>query len=197
MLANIVRGARTSRVARGFTSTAVARPLRIMSQFQRHQSTVVDSSKATNSTIPKRQVVVDREFPDPFEAKKKNRYYFVFYGVGVTLACLIVFNYEKTRSPVINSVLYCLRRSDLTRKELGPNINFKSSWPWIWGELNTMQGRVNIEFDIKGDLNEGTLFLKATRKSKMHPFDVHEWKLKIKGGPEIDLLKDPTVEFGL
>lgn len=189
---------RVSRSARAYPLPGVTRSVRVLAQFPRFQSTVAETPKSSaHKPLPKRPVVVDREFPDPFEAKRKNRYYFVFYGVGVTLACLIIFNYEKTRSPVINSVLYCLRRSELTRKELGPNINFKSSWPWIWGELNTMQGRVDIQFAIKGDLNEGTLHLKATRESKMHPFDVHEWKLQIKDGPEIDLLKDPSVEFGL
>lgn len=152
---------------------------------------------AENGPVIRRPVTVDREFPDPFEAKKKNRYYFVAYGIGVTLACVIVFNYEKTRSPVINSVFYCLRRSEASKQALGANIGYTSSWPWISGELNTMQGRVNITFKVKGDKNEGTVKMRATRANKLHPFDVHEWTLTIRDGPVIDLLKDTSVNFGL
>lgn len=156
----------------------------------RYQSTVQGETKV------KTPVTVDREFPDPFKQQKQNRYYFVAYGIGVTLSCIIIFNYEKTRSPVINSVLYCLRRSDKIKNELGNNIDFTSSWPWISGELNTMQGRIDIEFRVGGDRNKGTLKLKATRDSKLEPFNVHEWKLIIDDGPEIDLKKDTSVEFG-
>lgn len=138
-------------------------------------------------------VTVDRELPDPFAAKKQNRLYFWAYGLGVLASCAIIFNYEKTRSPIINSVLYCLRRSNTCSALLGPNINFRNSWPWIWGTLSTAQGNIDIAFDVKGDRGPGTLRLRAARQNRMHPFDIYEWTLEV-DGTTVDLLKDESIE---
>lgn len=138
-------------------------------------------------------VTVDRELPDPFAAKKQNRLYFLAYGLGVFASCAIIFNYEKTRSPIINSVLYCLRRSNTCTELLGANINFRNAWPWIWGTLSTAQGKIDILFDVKGDRSPGTLRLRAARLSRLHPFDIYEWSLEV-DGKTVDLLKDETIE---
>lgn len=146
---------------------------------------------------PTKRVNIDRELPDPFVEKRQNRRYFWIYGIGVTLLCVLIFNYEKTNSPIINSVLYCLRRSEIAKNNLGTNISFASSYPWIWGPLNTVQGNIDVTFDVKGDHNSGTMKLKATRTSKLVPFDILHWTLEVKNGPTIDLLNDPSVDFEL
>lgn len=142
-------------------------------------------------------VSVERELPDPFKKKKQNRMYFWAYAVGTALSCVLIFNYEKTRSPIVNSVLYCLRRSDDAKAALGPNIGFSSSWPWIWGPLNTVKGNIDITFKVKGDVGEGDLHLKASRTSKLVPFDIHAWTLTTADGKVLDLAKDVSVEFEL
>ncbi|GEQ69189.1 hypothetical protein JCM33374_g2860 [Metschnikowia sp. JCM 33374] len=119
-----------------------------------------------------KKVSLDRELPDPFADKKKNIKYFWAYAVGVTVSCVIIFNYEKTQSPIINSVLYCLRRSEAAKQALGPNIGYASSWPWISGELNTVQGNIDVEFKVKGDTDKAMLKMKANRESKLVPFAV-------------------------
>ncbi|SGZ49676.1 CIC11C00000001649 [Sungouiella intermedia] len=145
----------------------------------------------------RRPVNVDRELPDPFASKKQNRRYFWVYAVGVTVLCALIFNYEKTRSPIVNSVLYCLRRSEAAKNELGANIGFKSSWPWIWGTLNTVKGNIDIEFDVCGDKSGGKLKLKASRTAKFVPFDVEHFVLEVNDGTTVDLMKDPTLDFDL
>lgn len=161
--------------------------------------TRLNSSSSFPGAPQKRPVTVEREFPDPFTAKKRNRKYFLAYGLGVTLACLVVFNYEKTTSPIINSVMYFMRRSQNAKQLLGENIDFKYSWPWIWGTLNTVRGDVDINFAVKGSQNSGTLKLKASRESKIHPFIIHHWTLQINDTQrtEINLLEDQSVEFDL
>lgn len=158
-------------------------------------------NSSTSSQVPpyRPPVTVDREFPDPFKAKKQNRRYFLAYGIGVTLACVVIFNYEKTTSPIINSVMYFLRRSENAKQLLGEDIGFKYSWPWIWGTLNTVRGDIDIEFAVQGSQNSGKLKLKASRESKLHPFDIHHWILQINDAQktQIDLLEDASVEFGL
>lgn len=151
---------------------------------------------APSTAIPKRQVNIDRELPDPFANKKINRRYFWVYAVGVTVSCAVIFNYEKTSSPIINSVMYCLRRSEMAKEQLGANIRFKSSWPWIWGTLNTVQGNIDVTFDVRGDQGVGTLRLKANRSSKFVPFDIHHFVLDT-DGKEQDLTKDPSMDFDL
>lgn len=142
-------------------------------------------------------VSVERELPDPFKKQKQNRKYFWAYAVGTTLSCVLIFNYEKTRSPIVNSVLYCLRRSEDAKAALGPNIGFESLWPWIWGTLNTVKGNIDITFKVKGDIGGGNLHLKATRTSKLVPFDIHAWTLETESGRVIDLAQDASVDFEL
>lgn len=168
----------------------------LLAPFSRQLST--KSEDLTLEGLAKgRQVSVDRELPDPFADKKQNKIYFWVYGVGVVVLCALIFNYEKTRSPIVNSVLYCLRRSDLAKASLGPNIGFSSSYPWIWGPLNTVQSNIDITFNVRGEKNSGTLKLKASRTSKLVPFDIHHWTLVVKDGPTIDLLQDSSVDFEL
>lgn len=142
-------------------------------------------------TIP---VTVERELPDPFSSQKQNRNYFWTYGIGVTLACVVIFNYEKTRSPIVNSTLYLLRMSDEVTELLGDNIDFRSPWPWISGTLNTVSGDIDIEFAVKGLKRDGNLKLRATRTSKTQPFDVHEFTLKA-GDKLLDLKQTALGEF--
>ncbi|PVH18333.1 uncharacterized protein CXQ87_001256 [Candidozyma duobushaemuli] len=156
-----------------------------------------DGVPASDTLVRSIPVSVERELPDPFKKKKQNRRYFWAYAVGTTLSCVLIFNYEKTRSPIVNSVLYCLRRSEHAKAALGPNIGFASSWPWIWGTLNTVKGNIDITFQVKGDTGGGNLHLNATRLSKLVPFDIHAWTLETDSGEVIDLAKDASVDFEL
>lgn len=193
------RVALRSSVISGSLAQQTARPsllcLRNQStQAAKHLNDGVPPLDTIVRTVP---VSVERELPDPFKKKKQNRRYFWAYAVGTTISCIIIFNYEKTRSPIVNSVLYCLRRSDHAKAALGPNIGFASLWPWISGPLNTVKGNIDITFSVKGDDGVGKLHLHATRTSKLVPFDIHAWTLETSDGKVIDLAKDVSVEFEL
>lgn len=144
--------------------------------------------RALAARVPVAERTVARELPDPFSDKKKNRRYFWVYGLGVFASCAVIFNYEKTSLPIVNAVLYCLRRCDAAKAQLGPNIGFASTWPWIWGPLNTVKGDIDIAFDVAGEKGAGTLKLKALRTSKLVPFDIHSWTLEVHGGETVDLV---------
>lgn len=169
------------------------------------QSAATSTSTSTGFNDPTKKhtvpVTVDRELPDPFANQKKNRKYFVSYAIGITLACAIIFNYEKTRSPITNSTLYFLRRSALAKEHLGEGIDFRSSWPWISGPLNTVKGDIDISFVVQGSKSKGVLKLKASRDTKLHPFEVHHFILEVTDSNgqavEYDLTKDPAVEFDI
>lgn len=133
------------------------------------------------------QVTVDRELPDPLKDQYKNMKYAIVYGIGIVVSCAIIFNYEKTTSPVLNSVFYILRRNPEVVEKLGEDIGYASSYPWISGELNTVKGDIDINFTVKGEKASGQLYFKASRPDKITPFTVHHWYLKM--GDEIINLK--------
>lgn len=150
--------------------------------------------------IYKPPVTIDRELPDPFVKRNENRRYFVFYSIALVVTCAVIFNYEKSSSPIINSTLYFLRRSTIAQDALGKNIEFASSWPWIWGKLNTVQGAIDVKFKVKGDDQKAWVLLNATRESKMHPFQVHKFALEVDtkdAKVEYNLMDDPEFEFDL
>lgn len=163
----------------------------------RFQSTRVASSipdvKTAHYSGP---VSLDRDFPDPFAKEKQNRWYFVSYGLGVILSCAAIFNYEKTTSPIITLTFFILRRSTLAKELLGPTIGYSSLMPWISGPLNTVQGRVDISFGVKGEFGKGKLELKAQRETRADPF-VFEKFLLIVDEKEYDLRGDAAFDFGL
>ncbi|CAK9441340.1 uncharacterized protein LODBEIA_P52090 [Lodderomyces beijingensis] len=146
------------------------------------------------------QIAVDKELPYPYARRDENRKYFVIFAVGITVACAVIFNYEKSSSPIVGSVLYYLRRSTVGQDALGGDIEFASSWPWIWGTLNTVQGHIDIKFKVKGSEQSGWLILKANRESKRHPFIVDKFLLEVDSKDakvQYDLMTDPEYEFDL
>lgn len=174
-------------------------PMRLLSRstmlYQAESLVKLPHPKVTAKDY-KPPVTIDRELPDPFKEKKRNRWYFIAYGIGVVASLAIIFNYEKTRSPITNSILYFLRRLKIARDELGSGIDFTLSWPWISGELNTVKGNIDILFDVKGANGPGTIKLKCNRSLKLVPFDVEHFVL-VKDGKLYDLTKDPEVDFDI
>ena len=85
----------------------------------------------------------------------------------VTVSALGIFNYQKSSSPLVAATLYALRTSEAGRKELGDEIYFRDVWPWIWGELNQLHGRVDIHFGVKGTKGRGVMRFKSERRGRM------------------------------
>lgn len=140
-----------------------------------------------------RPLRVDRELPDPNKGKTKQKVQFVGFSVMIAAALTLIFNYEKTESPVISNTLYHLRRSPATAQLLGENIEFEGLIPWVHGELNQVAGKVNIRFNIKGEKNSGVVKLVADRESPLDEFLIHEWSLTVKD-QKIDLLSEEGVK---
>jgi len=99
-----------------------------------------------------------------------------------------IFNYQKSSSSVVSSTMYALRTSPKAREYLGDEIYFKHKMPWIWGEMNQLHGRINIEFTVKGNRNSGIMRFKSFRPTRMGMFETTEWSLETEDGRVIDLL---------
>lgn len=87
--------------------------------------------------------------------------------VIITASALGIFNYQKSSSSVVAATMYALRTSEIGRRELGDEIYFRDLWPWIWGEMNQLHGKVDIGFGVKGTKGRGYMRFRSQRKSRM------------------------------
>lgn len=137
----------------------------------------------------------DRELPDlPENGMKWMRTVPIFLIVLVS-STLAIFNYQKSSSSVVSSTMYALRTSPKAREYLGDEIYFAHKMPWIWGEMNQLHGRIDIQFEVKGSRASGTMRFKSFRATRQGMFETTEWSLETKDGSKIDLLDgaDPFV----
>ncbi|KAL9065458.1 MAG: hypothetical protein Q9161_008219 [Pseudevernia consocians] len=112
------------------------------------------------------------------------------FVIILTVSALGIFNYQKTSSPIVAATLYSLRTSEVGRRELGDEIYFRDMWPWIWGEMNQLHGRVDIHFGVKGTKGRGMMRFKSERRGRMGKFETKEWSLETEDGRKIQLLDE-------
>jgi len=109
--------------------------------------------------------------------------------LAVLISCtLAIFNYQKSSSSVVASTLYALRTSPKAREYLGDEIYFAHKMPWIWGEMNQLHGRIDIQFEVKGKKAVGTMRFKSVREGRRGLWETEEWSLETSDGRKIDLL---------
>lgn len=116
----------------------------------------------------------------------------------ITISSLGIFNYQKSSSSTVSSILYSLRTSPRARELLGDEIYFASKIPWISGELNQLHGVIDISFWVKGTKGVGKTKFVSVRKRRDGFFETLEWSLAMEGGEEVQLLdageKDPMAK---
>lgn len=88
----------------------------------------------------------------------------------------------------MSSTLYALRTNDRARAILGDDIYFKHQIPWIGGQMNQMQGKINITFSVKGTRGWATMRFASNRPSSRSLFETTEWSLTTEDGQWVDLL---------
>ncbi|KAF2771214.1 cytochrome oxidase complex assembly protein [Teratosphaeria nubilosa] len=112
------------------------------------------------------------------------------FALLMVASSLAIFNYQKTNSSVVSSTLYALRTSPKAREVLGDNIYFASQVPWIRGELNQLQGRIDVWFWVKGTRGRGVMRFRSLREGRAGYFETLEWSLQPEGsGEKISLLE--------
>ncbi len=74
------------------------------------------------------------------------------------------------------------------RDILGDEIYFASKVPWISGELNPLQGSIDISFWVKGTKGQGKVKFVSIRRKREKYFETLEWSLKTDDGREVQLL---------
>ncbi|KAL8668838.1 MAG: hypothetical protein Q9168_006544 [Polycauliona sp. 1 TL-2023] len=143
----------------------------------------------------------DRALPEiPSSRKLWLRTLPIFLSI-ITLSTLAIFNYQKSSSSIVNATLYALRTSEAGKRELGEQVYFRDKFPWIWGEMNQLHGRIDISFGVKGTKGKGVMRFKSVRKTRMGYFETQEWSLEMEDGRKLQLLDevraDPFVNTAL
>jgi cytochrome c oxidase assembly factor 1 len=75
------------------------------------------------------------------------------------------------------------------REILGDEIYFASKVPWISGELNPLQGNIDISFWVKGTKTQGQVKFVSVRRKRERYFQTLEWSLKTQDGQVLQLLE--------
>ncbi|KAK4101455.1 DUF1783-domain-containing protein [Parathielavia hyrcaniae] len=132
----------------------------------------------------------DRELPSLEQTTFRWSRTLPLFAAAIALASGAIFNYQKSSSPVVGATLYALRTSDKARAYLGDDVYFAQQIPWISGEMNQLQGRINISFRVKGTRAGGVMRFASYRPSPRGMFETAEWSLETDDGVVIDLLED-------
>lgn len=113
------------------------------------------------------------------------------FALLVAISAIAIFNYQKTNSPVVTAILYSLRTTPAVRDLLGNEVYFASKWAWIFGEINLVQGRIDVNFGVGGTKQKGTVRFRARRVGgRAGRFKTDEWSLTSDDGTVMDLLQD-------
>jgi cytochrome c oxidase assembly factor 1 len=112
----------------------------------------------------------------------------------VTASALAFFNYQKSTSSTVSSILYALRTNAAARELLGDEIYFASQIPWISGEMSQLQGVIDISFWVKGTKQKAKTRFVARRDKKKGAFQTMEWSLVTEDGTVLQLLDHGDVQ---
>lgn len=135
-------------------------PLRIQ-----HRRTLIAAPKEASGPLMSRRT--DRALPPVYHPFRPWARTLPFFIAAMVISALGLFNYQKASSSIVSSTLYALRTSEVAREELGSEIYFRDKFPWIWGEMNQLHGRINISFAVKGNKGSGMMKFKSVRRSRM------------------------------
>ena len=122
----------------------------------------------TRSSGPLLERRGDRELPPlPVSTFRRWATTLPLFLAIIAASSAAIFNYQKSSSSVVGSTLYSLRTSQQAREILGDEIYFRDRFPWIWGELNQLHGRIDIGYGVKGTKGSGYMRFKSLRDGRM------------------------------
>lgn len=105
---------------------------------------------------------------------------FPIFVLLIAASSLSIFNYQKSSSSTVASILYALRTSPKARDLLGDEIYFASRVPWISGELNQLHGIIDLSFWVKGTKRQGKVRFVSIRRTRQGYFETQSWALTTK-----------------
>ncbi|KAF9317032.1 hypothetical protein BG003_001306 [Podila horticola] len=89
-------------------------------------------------------------------------------GVGFWAGSIAVAaNHQRQGTSIVRGTLFNVKFDTKAQELLGDDIDFTNKgWPWISGTVAHLKGRVDIEFQVRGDKAEGRVHFVAVRPLK-------------------------------
>ncbi|KAG0305802.1 hypothetical protein BGZ98_003555 [Dissophora globulifera] len=88
---------------------------------------------------------------------------FGFWAGSVAIAA----NHQRQGTSIVRGTLFNVKYDAEAQRLLGDNIDFTNSqWPWISGTVAHLKGRVDIEYQVRGEKAEGRVHFVAVRPAK-------------------------------
>ncbi|KAF7440330.1 hypothetical protein PC9H_000674 [Pleurotus ostreatus] len=105
-------------------------------------------------------------------------------------------NQEKISSSVVRQIMRSVKESVELRDHLGEAIRPQPEWwlngdPRIKGNINQLQGNVDVSLRLKGSKDSGTLYFTSIRKEKGVPFTILRFKVICDDGSVVHISSDP------
>ncbi|SPO03881.1 related to FMP35 Found in Mitochondrial Proteome [Cephalotrichum gorgonifer] len=173
-------------VQRSLVSLRHAAPRRVATQRR-----WLTPAPTAGETLMERRA--DRELPNIETNSFRWSRSLPIFAALIAISSFAIFNYQKSSSSVVASTLYALRTSPLARSLLGEEIYFKRRIPYIAGDMNPLQGRIDISFTVKGSKASGVMTFKSFRPDPKGLFQTEEWSLVMESGElagkKVDLLE--------
>ncbi|CAH7675962.1 cytochrome oxidase complex assembly protein 1-domain-containing protein [Phakopsora pachyrhizi] len=140
-----------------------------------------------------------RKLPDL--PNRKPFYILTFVIVSTIWISFIKFstNSEKSNSSIVKSILFELRNNSYIRDGLGDSIkperdNFFGQL-WVDGQINLMQGLVDVAFRVTGSKGSGKVYFTSLRRDRQADFEIVRWKFIRDDGEIYDLEKQSRSIF--
>ncbi|KAG0227819.1 hypothetical protein BGW42_002700 [Actinomortierella wolfii] len=108
--------------------------------------------------------------PDLPQIKNRTPLYIALgiLGVGFWAGSLaIAANHQKQGTSVVKGTLFNVRYDETAKEVLGDGIDYRNpKWPWIYGTVAHLKGKVDIQYDVRGSKGEGRVHFQAYRPEK-------------------------------
>ncbi|KAJ7225915.1 cytochrome oxidase complex assembly protein 1-domain-containing protein [Mycena pura] len=121
-------------------------------------------------------------------------------ALGVTAVVLVgwaafltyVTNETKVTSSVVKQIVRTLKADPQLRELLGLALRPQPEWwlngyPLIHGQINQLQGNVDVSFRIKGSLGFGTVYFTSIRKAKGIPYEILRFRVILDDGRVVEV----------
>ncbi|KAJ7785892.1 cytochrome oxidase complex assembly protein 1-domain-containing protein [Mycena metata] len=118
----------------------------------------------------------------------------VMSGWGAFLT--YVTNETKVTSSVVKQILRTIKEDPQLLETMGMAIRPQPEWwlngyPIIHGQVNQIQGNIDVSFRIKGSLGSGTVYFTSVRKAKGIPYTILRFRVILDDGRVIEVEPSP------
>ncbi|KAJ6501657.1 cytochrome oxidase complex assembly protein 1-domain-containing protein [Mycena polygramma] len=103
-----------------------------------------------------------------------------------------VTNETKVTSSVVKQILRTIKTDPQLLEALGLAIRPQPEWwlngyPIIHGQINQLQGNIDVSFRIKGSLGSGTVYFTSVRKAKGIPYEILRFRVILDDGRVVEV----------